>query len=83
MFPEQSLVTDTVTAQFAFSLTEITLMFYEKYLGTSLSSENLQHFQNAVTYQKQAILAFQQSQEPDGYLSYMNLAYTEYQRISI
>ena len=83
MFPEQSLVTDSVTAQFAFSLTEMTLRFYEQYLGSSLSGENLQHFQNAVAYQKQAILALQQSQEPDGYLSYMNLAYTEYEEISI
>ncbi len=83
MFPEQSLLTDPVTAQFAFSLTEMILMFYEQYLGSNLSGENLQHFQNAVTYQKQAILALKQSQEPDGYLSFMNLAYTEYEEISI
>jgi len=83
MFPEQSLVTDSVTAQFTFSLTGMTLMFYEQYLGSSLSGENLQHFQNAVAYQKLAILALQQSQESDGYISYMNLAYTEYVEISI
>ena len=81
MFPEQSLVTDSMTAQFTFSLTEMTLMFYEQYLGSNLIGENLQHFENAVTYQKQAILALQQSQELDGYINNMNLAYTEYQEI--
>jgi hypothetical protein len=83
MFPEQSLLTDSVTAQFAFSLTEMVLRFYEQYLGSNLSGENLQHFQNAVTYQKQAILTLKQSQEPEGYLNFMNLAYTEYEEISI
>jgi hypothetical protein len=79
---EQSLFTDSMTAQFAFSLTEMTLMFYEQYLGSDLSGENLQHFQNAVGYQKQAILELKQSQEPDGYLSFMNRAYAEYAEIS-
>jgi len=83
MFPEQSLTTNSVTAQFAFSLTEMVLMFYEQYLGSNLNGENLQHFQNAVTYQKHAILALKQSQEPDGYLSFMNQAYAEYEEISI
>jgi len=83
MFPEQSLLTDSVTAQFAFSLTEMTLLFYEQYLGSNLSGENLKHYQNAVAYQKQAILELQQSQEPDGYISFMNRAYTEYKEISI
>ena len=82
MIPEQSLFTDSMTAQFAFSLTEMTLMFYEQYLGSDLINENLQHFQNAVAYQKQAILELKQSQEPDGYLSFMNRAYTEYAEIS-
>jgi hypothetical protein len=83
MFPEQSLSTDSVTADFAFSLTEMVLMFYEQYLGSNLGGENLQHFQNAIAYQKQAILELKQSQDPDGYLSLMNLAYTEYAGISI
>ena len=83
MFPEQSLLTDSVTAQFAFSLTEMVLMFYEQYLGSNLSGENLQHFQNAIASQKQAFLALKQSQEPDRYLSFMNRAYTEYEEISI
>jgi hypothetical protein len=83
MFPQNSLLTDAVTAQFAFSLTEMTLRFYEQYLGSGLSGENLLHFQNAVVYQKQAILSFKQSQNPDGYLYYMNMAYKEYEEISM
>ena len=83
MFPEQSLLTDSVTTQLIFSLTEMILMLYEQYLGSNLNGENLQHFQNAVSYQKQAILELKQSQDPDEYLSRMILAYTEYQQISI
>jgi hypothetical protein len=83
MFPEQSLLTDSVTAQFAFSLTEMTLRFYEQYLGSGLSGENLQHFQNAVAYQKQAILSLKQSPDPEGYLYYINMAYNEYEEISM
>jgi hypothetical protein len=83
MFPEQSLFTDSVTAQFVFSLTEMTLGFYEQYLGSDLSGENRLHFINAVAYQKQAILSFKQSQDPEGYLDYLNMAYTEYEEISI
>ncbi|VVB62184.1 Transglutaminase-like superfamily protein [uncultured archaeon] len=83
MFPEQSLSTDSVTADFAFSLTEMVFMFYEQYLGSNLGGENLQYFQNAVAYQKQAILELKQSQDLNGYLSLLNLAYTEYAGISI
>lgn len=83
MFPEQSLWTDSVTAQFAFSLTQMNLRFYELYLGSDLSGENLQHFQNAIDYQKHAILELKQSQELDGYFSFMTQAYIEYEQISI
>jgi hypothetical protein len=83
MSQEQSLFTDSVTAQFAFSLTEMTLRYYEQYLGSDLSGENLLHLINAVAYQKQAILSFKQSQEPEGYLYYMNMAYAEYEEISM
>jgi hypothetical protein len=82
MFPEKELITDTTSADYAFSLTEMVTQSYEQYLGVNLSGDNLQHFEYAVGYQKQAILALKQSQEPDGYLHFMNLAYTEYQEIN-
>ena len=79
----QTSLTDQLTANYAFVLTQIVFRQYQKYLGVNFSGENLQHFQNAVSYQKQAILALKQSQEPEGYLDFMNLAYTEYEEISI
>jgi hypothetical protein len=83
MFPEHEMMTDYVSAEYAFSLTEMVLQYYEQYLGVNLSVENQLHFNNAVSYQKQAILAFKQSQEPDGYLGFMNQAYEEYLSIHI
>lgn len=83
MFPEHEIMTDHVSAEYAFSLTEMVLQYYEQYLGANLSAENQLHFNNAVSYQKQAILAFKQSQETDGYLGFMNQAYEEYNEIHI
>lgn len=81
MFPEQELFTDTVTADFAFLLTQQVSQFYEHYVGENLSGENLHHYQNAVSYQQQGILALKQSSDIDGYIGYMNQAYSEYTEI--
>ncbi|MBE3122710.1 MAG: transglutaminase domain-containing protein [Thermoplasmata archaeon] len=83
MFSETNVSIDQLTANYAFVLTQIVFRQYQKYLGLNFTGENLLHFQNAIAYQKKAILALKQSQEPDGYLDFMNLAYTEYEEISI
>jgi hypothetical protein len=54
---------------------------YQAFLGMNFSSENQEHFQNATMYQKQAILTLKQSQDLDGYLAFLNMAYNEYQDI--
>ena len=83
MFSEAVVSIDPLTVDYAFVLTQMAFRLYQKYLGENLTDENLQYFQNAVAYQKQAILSFKQSQDPDGYLYYMNRAYNEYEKISI
>jgi hypothetical protein len=83
MFPEKELFTNITAAYTAFNATEIVFSFYQQYLGKNLTDENLNHFQNALNYQKQAILSFKESQDPLSYINYMNLAFTEYAEITI
>jgi hypothetical protein len=61
MFTEKNLTTDKVSADYAFSLTEIVFRQYQTCLGKNLSGGNLQHFDNAISYQHQAILSLKQS----------------------
>jgi len=82
MFPEKELMTNTSSASIAFNVTKIIFSLYQYYLGKNLTGENLQHFQNALNYQKQAILSLIQSQDLSGYMTFMNLASTEYEDIS-
>jgi hypothetical protein len=83
MFQEKELWTNATSANTAFNVTKMVFLLYQQYLGKNLTSENLQHYQNALSYQKQAILSFKQSQEPSGYQSFIILAYTEYKEIII
>ncbi len=81
MFPEKNLSTNITSAIASINVTETVFSFYQQYLGKNLTDENLNHFQTAFDYQKQAILSLKQSEDPLGYLSYMNLALTEYTQI--
>ncbi len=83
MFPENDIFTNTTIAFSTMNRTEIVFSFYQQYLGKNLSDENLNHFQTALGYQKQAILSLKQSDDPSAYLSYMDLALTEYEEITI
>ncbi len=82
MFPENEVFTISTIAFSAMNITQFVFSFYQQYLGKNFSAENLIHFQNALGYQKQAIISFKQSDDPSGYLSYMNLALTEYTEIT-
>jgi len=81
MFTESQVLTDQMTASYAFVLSQIVFRSYQGFLGVTLTGENQLHYNNAILYQKQAILAFQQSQDLDGYLTSLNFAYNEYQQI--
>jgi hypothetical protein len=83
MFTETNISVDQMIADYAFVLTQIVFRQYQKYLGINFSGENLEHFQNAIIDQIQAILTLKQSQDLNSYLRFMNMAYTEYQEIHI
>jgi hypothetical protein len=81
MFTEVNVVIDTLSASYAFVLTQMVFRYYQEYLGVDLTGENLLRYENATSYQKQAILALTQSKDFDGYLMFLNMAYSEYLEI--
>jgi hypothetical protein len=81
MFTETNVSTDQLIADYAFVLTQMVFRQYQAFLGMNFSIENQEHFQNATKYQQQAILTLKQSQDLDGYLTFLNMAYNEYQDI--
>lgn len=83
MFTEANISTDKMVASYAFVLTQMVFRQYQGYHGINLTSENMGYFENASYYQKQAILTLQQSQDVDVYISYLTMAYHEYQKIHL
>lgn len=82
MFQEKELLINTSSANTAFNVTETVFLQYQQNLGQNLTEENLQHFQNALQYQQQAILSLKQSPDTNGYISFMYLALSEYEQIT-
>jgi hypothetical protein len=82
MFSEAVVSVDQLTANFAFVLTERVFRQYQSYLGLHLTDENLYHFQNATLYQKEAIITLK-GNNTEGYISFLNRAYDEYNEISL
>jgi hypothetical protein len=80
MFTESETIVDQLTAEYAFVLTQIVLRQYQHYLGMNLSGANLLHFQNATSYQHEAIAAMQ-GHDVDGYIALLNQASGEYAQI--
>jgi len=81
MFTESQVFTEHITASYAFVLSQVVFSQYQEYLGINITGEDQLHYYNATLYQKQAILALQQSQDITGYLMFLNMAYDEYQEI--
>jgi hypothetical protein len=81
MFNESSVFAETFTVDYAKLLTQMVFHQYEQYLGMNLTGGNLQHFQNATGYQKQAINALAESNDLDDYLFFMDQAFDEYKQI--
>ena len=81
MFTESQVSTEQMTASYAFVLSQIVFHQYQEYLGLNLTGENQLHYNNAILYQKQAILALKQNQNLDDYIIFLNMAYDEYQEI--
>jgi len=83
MFSENKITTDSFTADYTFLLTQIVFHQYEHCLGGDLVGENLNHFQKATCYQKQALSDLCTSVDPFEYIFLMDKAYNEYREIVI
>jgi uncharacterized protein YjbI with pentapeptide repeats len=82
MFTEATISVDELSASYAFVLTQVVFRQYQNYLGMNLSGANLLHFQNATSYQHEAITAMQGSDVP-GYIAFLKQASEEYTQISL
>jgi hypothetical protein len=80
MFPEANVPVDELTANYAFVLTQIVFRQYQNYLGVNLTGENLLHFQNATSFQREAITAMK-AHDIGGYISFLDKAVDEYAQI--
>ena len=80
MFYEAEVSADQLSANFAFVLTEQVFRQYQHYLGMNLTGENMNHFQNAVSYQQDAAVALK-GNNTEGYVSYLQSAYDEFLEI--
>jgi hypothetical protein len=83
MFIEGGINTSSFTAENAFFKTQIVFHQYQKFLGDNLNQENLEHLNNAVTYQKRGINEFIENQDIYEFIYYFDKAYDEYKQIEI
>jgi len=83
MFNESEITTDSFTADYAFFRTQSVFHQYEKYLGMNLTGENLEHLQDAISYQKQATSELQENDDINEYIYFIDKAYDEYKEIDI
>jgi len=66
-----------------YNLTKNVFHKYEYYLGMNLSGDNLNHFQNATSFQFEAINELKESDDISGYILYLIDANEEYNEIEI
>jgi hypothetical protein len=83
MFRENEIVSDKVYSDEAINLTKNVFHKYEYYLGMNLTGDNLNHFQNATSFQFEAINEFNKSNDIFGYILYLIVANEEYNEIEI
>jgi hypothetical protein len=81
MFHESIMMTDENTSDHALFLTKAVFNQYRYYLGMIFTGENFEHFQNAISYQKNALNALASVNNIDEYIYYLDLAYDEYMQI--
>jgi len=82
MFRENIVLINESTIDDIFSITQTTFIKYQHFLGRNLVGENLTYFNNAVSYQYDAIESMKNS-DPSGYTHFIQLANEEYDKISI
>jgi hypothetical protein len=77
MFRENEIVTDKVYGDEAINITKNVFNKYEYYLGMNLTGDNLNHFQNATSFQFEAINELKESNDIFVYILYLILANEE------
>lgn len=83
MFIESNISTNQFTADYAFFITESVFHQYKKFLGQNLAEQNLLHFNNAISNQLEAINYFNNYNDINEYIYYIDKAYDEYKQIEI
>lgn len=77
---ETEIFTSSENANNSFLIALEVYSFYMKYIGKELSSEGMQHFENALNAQRNALERLREC-DINGYTEYMNIAYAEYNLI--
>jgi hypothetical protein len=80
-YQECEVITNELVGNDAIQLTEDVFNDYEHYLALTLSGENLIHFNNAVSYQKDAVYTLKVATDLFGYIYYLDKAQEEYNKI--
>lgn len=83
MFQEMMLTVDSFSAEYSFFRTRNVFHQYEKFFGMNLSSENTEHLQQAIHYQKQAITKLIETEDIHEYIYFIEKAFDEYKAIDI
>jgi hypothetical protein len=79
---ENEIFTDNESTEEAYSITKEVFHQYQYYINMNLTNENLEHFQNATSYQFEAINELKTGNVQQ-YISFMNMAIEEYNKIVI
>lgn len=75
-----NLSSNTITIDKALNITEKVWDYYDDFLNKNMSNIQMNHFQNATSYQKAAVRCFGQ-EDLDGYIENMSFSIGEYQEI--
>jgi len=81
MFTESRISAKSFAVDYTIFRTQNVFNQYEKYLGNSLSSDNQQHLESAITFQKQACTTLVETNNINDYVFFIEKAYDEYKSI--
>jgi hypothetical protein len=80
-YKESEVLTNSLIGKDAIQLTENVFNEFEHYLDVTLTGQNLEYFNNAVSYQEDAVYTLRGATDPFGYIYYLSKAQEEYDKI--
>jgi hypothetical protein len=80
-YQESEVLTSLSIGKDVIQLTENVFNEYEHYLDLTLTGQNLVYFNNAVSYQEEAVYTLKGATDPFGYIYYLDKAQEEYDKI--